>query len=121
MINRLEVVSIPVSDQDRAMAFYRDILGFEVLEDTQLAPEMRWVHLAPKGAATSVTLVTWFATMPAGSLRGLVLNTDDLETEVAALHALGVATSAIESQPWARFVTLTDPDGNGLVLQQLSA
>ena len=118
MINRLDVVSIPVSDQDRAKAFYRDVLGFEELADQRMAPEMRWVQLAPKDSATSVTLVTWFETMPAGSLRGLVLHTPTLDADVAALHARGVETSPIQNQAWARFVTLADPDGNGLVLQQ---
>jgi len=118
MINRLDVVSIPVSDQDRAKAFYRDVLGFEELADVQMGPGQRWVQLAPKGSPTSVTLVTWFDSMPAGSLRGLVLHTAELEAEVAAIRAKGIETSAIETQSWARFVTLSDPDGNGLVLQQ---
>lgn len=118
MIDCLDVVSIPVSDQDRAKAFYRDVLGFEVLADQAMTPSMRWVQLAPPGAATSVTLVTWFESMPAGSLRGLVLQTTTLDADVAALHAKGVATSPIEAQPWARYVTFFDPDGNGLILQQ---
>jgi catechol 2,3-dioxygenase-like lactoylglutathione lyase family enzyme len=118
VINRLDVVSIPVSDQDRAKAFYRDVLGFEELADQKMASEMRWVQLAPQGSATSVTLVTWFDSMPAGSLRGLVLHTPTLDDDVAALHSKGVKTSEIMSAPWARYVTLTDPDGNGLVLQQ---
>ena len=118
MINQLDVVSIPVSDQDRAKAFYRDVLGFEELADQRMMPQMRWVQLAPKGAATSVTLVNWFDSMPAGSLRGLVLHTTTLDADVEALQARGVKTSPIESQPWARFVTFSDPDGNGLVLQQ---
>ena len=118
MINSLDVVSIPVSDQDRAKAFYRDVLGFEELADQRMMPQMRWVQLAPKDAATSVTLVNWFETMPAGSLRGLVLLTDDLVADLAAITAKGIKTSPIEDQPWARFVTFSDPDGNGLVLQQ---
>ena len=118
MINRLDVVSIPVSDQDRAKAFYRDVLGLEELADQRMMPQMRWVQLAPKGAATSVRLVNWFDSMPPGSLRGLVLHSDDLDTDIAALAAKGVKTSPVEAQPWGRFVTLSDPDGNGLVLQQ---
>jgi len=120
MINQLDVVSIPVSDQDRAKQFYRDVLGFEELADQRMFPQMRWVQLAPKGAATSVTLVNWFESMPAGSLRGLVLQTPDLDKDIAALNAKGVKTSPAESQPWGRFVTFSDPDGNGMVLQQRS-
>jgi hypothetical protein len=79
---------------------------------------MRWVQLAPKGASTSVALVNWFDSMPAGSLRGLVLHTQTLDADVADLHAGGIETSPIQNQSWARFVTFSDPDGNGLVLQQ---
>jgi catechol 2,3-dioxygenase-like lactoylglutathione lyase family enzyme len=120
VINRIDIVSIPVSDQDRAQAFYRDKLGFAELSDTMMGGGRRWVQLAPKGAATSVTLVTWFDSMPAGSLKGLVLNTDDIDAEIRELSGRGVEMSPLEIQPWARFVTLSDPDGNVLVLQQRS-
>jgi len=118
MINRIDVVSIPVSDQDKAKAFYRDKLGFAELSDTQMGDGMRWVQLSPPGSSTSVTLVTWFDSMPAGSLRGLVLNTSSLDADVEELKRKRVSTSPIEEQPWARFVTFADPDGNGLILQQ---
>lgn len=117
-ITRASVVSIPVSDQDRARDFYVDVLGCELIDDSPMGPGMRWVRVAPRGAATSFTLVTWFATMPPGSLKGLVLETDDLEGDVAALRAAGVEIDGdIQDQPWGRFVTFDDPDGNGLVLQ----
>jgi predicted enzyme related to lactoylglutathione lyase len=83
-----------------------------------MMPQMRWVQLAPKGAATSVTLVNWFDSMPAGSLRGLVLLTEDIEAAAGELRQKGIKLSPIESQSWGRFVTFSDPDGNGLVLQQ---
>ena len=118
MINRVDVVSIPVSDQDRAKAFYRDKLGFVELSDTRIGDGMRWVQLSPPGSAASVTLVTWFESMPPGSLRGLVLNTPTLDIDVEELKRKDVETSSIQEQPWARFVTFTDPDGNGLILQQ---
>ena len=66
-ITGVQVLSLPVSDQDRARDFYVDVLGFELLRDAQMQPGLRWVQVAPRGAATSVTLVTWFETMPAGS------------------------------------------------------
>ena len=118
MINRIDVVSIPVFDQDNAKAFYRDKLGFVELSDTQMGDGMRWLQLSPPGSPTSVTLVTWFNTMPPGSLRGLVLNTSSLDADVEELKRKHVVTSPIEEQPWARFVTFRDPDGNGLILQQ---
>ncbi len=80
---------------------------------------MRWVQVAPKGGATSITLVTWFASMPPGSVKGLVLETEDLDGDAAALTACGVRIEcAIQQQPWGRFVTFDDPDGNGIVLQE---
>ena len=118
MIDRIDVVSVPVYDQDRAKAFCRDMLGFEELADQRMAPEMRWVQLAPKDSPSSISLVTWFDSVPAGSLQGLVLHTPSLDQNVAALRARGVETSNIVSAAWVRYVTLSDPDGNGLVLQQ---
>jgi hypothetical protein len=61
--------------------------------------------------------VTWFETMPAGSLRGLVLETGDLQADIKALAGQGVAVSDVQAAPWGQFVTLEDPDGNGLILQ----
>jgi catechol 2,3-dioxygenase-like lactoylglutathione lyase family enzyme len=116
-ITHVQVVSIPVSDQSRALAFYRDVLGFSVLADRRFAPDMRWVMVAPRGGQTSFTLVDWFPSMPAGSLQGTVLETDDLEGDAAALAAAGVEISPLQDAPWGRFATFADPDGNGIVLQ----
>jgi catechol 2,3-dioxygenase-like lactoylglutathione lyase family enzyme len=116
-ISRVQLLSIPVGDQDRALAFYRDTLGFALINDMQIAHDQRWVMLAPPSGGAAITLVTWFPTMPAGSLKGLVLETDNLDSDVSALRSNGVATSDIEDQPWGRFVTFDDPDGNGIVLQ----
>jgi predicted enzyme related to lactoylglutathione lyase len=118
MITQVQLFSIPVSNQDRAKSFYVDTLGFELLADAQMGPDMRWVQVAPKGAATAITLVTWFPSMPAGSLNGLVLETDSLEEDVAALRSRGVdIPGGIEDAPWGRYVQFADPDGNALILQ----
>jgi predicted enzyme related to lactoylglutathione lyase len=117
-ISRVQLLSVPVTDQDRARDFYVGVLGFELRIDTQLGPEMRWVMVVPRGAATALTLVTWFPTMPAGSLKGLVLETDDLDGDLKRLTGLGVTiTNGIENAPWGRFVQFNDPDGNGIILQ----
>jgi catechol 2,3-dioxygenase-like lactoylglutathione lyase family enzyme len=117
-ITRISVLSLPVSDQDRARDFYVGVLGLDLLRDDPMGPGMRWVQVAPPGAATSITLVTWFETMPAGSAKGLVLETDDLDGDVARLRGRGVAIEGdVQEQPWGRFVTFDDPDGNGIVLQ----
>lgn len=121
MISHINLLSLPVSDQDRARDFYVDVLGFELVRDNPMGPDQRWVEVAPRGGQTSITLVTWFPTMPAGSAKGLVLETDDLDADVAALRGRGVRTDGgIQQQPWGRFVTFDDPDGNGIVLQTTS-
>lgn len=121
-ITGVQVLSLPVSDQDRARDFYVDVLGFELLRDAEMQPGMRWVQVAPRGSATTITLVTWFETMPAGSNRGLVLESDDLDADVERLRERGlVFPEGIQQQPWGRFVTFSDPDGNGLVLQATRA
>lgn len=120
-ITQIQLLSVPVADQDRAKDFYVDTLGFELLADNPMGPDQRWVQVGPPGGQTSITLVTWFDTMPAGSLKGLVLETDDLDADVAALRSRGVAIpDGIQEQPWGRYVTFDDPDGNGIVLQATS-
>jgi catechol 2,3-dioxygenase-like lactoylglutathione lyase family enzyme len=120
-LNSLQVVSIPVSDQDRARDFYAGVLGFTVEMDSDFGNgSMRWVMLRPPGSATAITLVTWFDTMQAGSLRGSVLGCDDLEQTLAELSGRGAvfAEDAIQEAPWGRWKTFADPDGNSWVLQQ---
>lgn len=118
-IRALTVVSVPVSDQDRAKTFYTQTLGFELLRDDSSVPGIRWVQVAPPGGGTALTLVTWFDTMPPGSLRGLVLTSSDLDADYQRLQALGAEFDQPPTrQPWAAEAVLRDPDGNQLVLQQ---
>ncbi len=121
-ISNVKVLSLPVSDQDRSINFYVDVLGLEPLSDASMGPSMRWVQVALKGATTSITLVTRFPSMSPGSLNGLVLETGALDSDVALLRSKGVVIEGgIQEQPWGRFVTFDDPDGNGIVLQESSA
>jgi catechol 2,3-dioxygenase-like lactoylglutathione lyase family enzyme len=115
---RVSVVSVPVSDQERARTFYVDRLGFEVVADATFGPGMRWLQVAPPGSTTTFALVTWFDEMPAGSLRGLVLDSDDLDATRADLVARGAEVSEPSDQPGGRFCFVTDPDGNVLGLHQ---
>jgi predicted enzyme related to lactoylglutathione lyase len=113
------VVSVPVSDQERAKAFYVDMLGFELQRDDDTVPGIRWVQVAPKAGTTALTLVTWFPSMPPGSLRGLVLSSGNLQADYEQLVAKGVQFDGPpQQQPWASEAVLRDPDGNRLVLQQ---
>jgi catechol 2,3-dioxygenase-like lactoylglutathione lyase family enzyme len=86
----VQLFSLPVTDQDRSRHFYVDLLGFELVRDEPMGPQQRWVQVRPPGAETSITLVTWFETMPAGSTKGIVVESDDLDADVALLRARGV-------------------------------
>jgi catechol 2,3-dioxygenase-like lactoylglutathione lyase family enzyme len=119
--HRIAIVSVPVADQEAAKAFYRDKLGFEVVSDNPMGPDQRWIELAPEGSQTSITLVTWFEQMPPGTVQGLVLETDDIETTRASLLARGVEVSPIDETYWGKFATFADPDGNGWALTQISS
>lgn len=118
-VTHVKLVSVPVSDQDRARDFYCDVLDFDLIFDNPMGPGGRWIQVAPKGADTALTLVTWFPSMPPGSLKGLVLETDDLDADVARLRERGIvfADGGIQTAPWGRYATFDDPDGNGIVLQ----
>jgi catechol 2,3-dioxygenase-like lactoylglutathione lyase family enzyme len=119
-IQDVVVVSVPVSDQERARSFYLETLGFELIGEDDSIPGLHWIRVAPRGGSTSLTLVTWFESMPPGSLQGLVLTSSDLKSDYEALVAKGVMFDGPpEPQPYAALETvLRDPDGNGLVLQQ---
>ena len=115
------VVSIPVKDQMAARDFYVGTLGLVVMRDEAMGPDMRWIQLQPKDGGTSIALVTWFQGMPPGGLQGLMLGVDDVDAEHARLSGLGVTVSPVDEQPWGRFTMLNDPDGNGLILAQLTS
>jgi len=111
-------VSVPVADQERARRFYTEVLGFAEREDAELGEGRRWIELVPPAGGASITLVTWFEAMPAGSLRGLVLGTDDAHAAFAELRSRGVAFAEpdVQDAPWGQHATFCDPDGNSWVL-----
>jgi catechol 2,3-dioxygenase-like lactoylglutathione lyase family enzyme len=112
----LAIVSIPVADQERGKDFYVNTLGFELVSDSE-SEGQRWVEVKPLNAETALTLVTWFPTMPPGSLKGIVLSCDNADDSYAELKAKGVKfLSEPENAFWGRFATFDDPDGNGWVL-----
>jgi len=118
MINRIAILSIPVSDQNLAKRFYVDILGFEVLNENPMGPNRTWVQLILPGTETSISLVTWFDSMTPGSIHGIVIDTDAIETTHQSLKTKGLEIGDIESLPWGKFASFTDPDGNGWILQE---
>ena len=116
-ISSVQVISIPVSDQERSVRFYRDALGFEVINDAEMNDTMRWLQLRPPHCEFTISLVTWFAEMPPGSLKGLVFGVDDIDVVAADLGERGylVDPNVIEEM-WGRYVLLDDPDHNSLIL-----
>lgn len=116
---RLELVQVPVSDVDRAKAFYVDQLGFNADHDHQVSDELRFVQLTPPGSSCSIALGTGMTQAAPGSVQGLQLVVDDADAVHAALSARGVEVSDVQDFPWGRFVFFADPDGNGWAVQQL--
>lgn len=115
----VSVVSVPVSDQERSKRFYTDILGFELIADATFGDDLRWVQLGPPGSQASLTLVTWFDEMPPGSLRGLVVDTDDIERDYRAMVDCGADVSGPPNQQAGGvFCFVRDPDSNVLSLHQ---
>ena len=116
---RLELVQIPVSDVDRAKAFYVDQVGFNDDHDHRVSDEIRFVQLTPPGSAASISLTTGAHEMEPGTIEGLQLVIDDADAMRAELAERGVEVSEVQEFPWGRFVFFSDPDGNGWALQQI--
>jgi len=132
----LEVIVVPVSDIDRAKAFYRDQLGFALDHDTVLDPGNRVVQLTPPGSGCSVVIGEGVVpVMPPGSLKGLQLVVPDIFAAHAFLRDRGVAVSDVQSVDGdpdkvrqggtaldnVGFVFFSDPDGNEWAVQQISS
>jgi catechol 2,3-dioxygenase-like lactoylglutathione lyase family enzyme len=116
-ITRVQILSVPVSDPDRSLAFYVGLLGLELIRDEPMGPDMRWVQITPVGAETAITLTTWFESMPPGSSKGLLLETDSFDDDIERLKGAGVEVSDIAEERWGRYVMFDDPDGNGIILR----
>ena len=113
----IEVISVPVTDQQKAKEFYLKI-GFEIITEADMGNGGTWVQLGLPGQATSISLVNWLVEkMPAGSMQGLVIKSDNIEKETEELKSKGIAVSAIDPTPWGKFMSFNDPDGNGLILR----
>ena len=118
---KLELVSIPVTDVDRAKDFYVNQVGFSADHDHQVNDLLRFVQLTPPGSACSVVMGTGITDMTPGSQRGVQVVVEDVKAARQHLIANGVAASEVDVQPWGSFVTFSDPDGNTWALQQLPA
>ncbi|MFC5260761.1 VOC family protein [Kribbella qitaiheensis] len=117
----LELVPMPVSDIDRAKAFYSEKAGFKVDVDVTPADGVRIVQLTPPGSYCSITLSSGLPTldMPAGSIRGLHLVVADIEASRAELIGRGVEVAPVEDMGGVFYASFADPDGNTWTLQHM--
>jgi catechol 2,3-dioxygenase-like lactoylglutathione lyase family enzyme len=118
---KLELVAVPVTDVDRAKAFYVDRVGFHADHDHRVSDQLRFVQLTPPGSACSISMGTGISPMTPGSLQGLQLVVADIEAARAELAERGVAVSDVQDFDWGRFVFFSDPDGNGWAVQEIPA
>lgn len=116
---KLELIAVPVTDVDRAKAFYADKVGFNADHDHQVSEEMRFVQLTPPGSGCSIAIGTGIVETEPGSMKGLQLVVSDIEAARAELVKRGVEVGDVQDFPWGRFLFFNDPDGNGWAVQQL--
>jgi catechol 2,3-dioxygenase-like lactoylglutathione lyase family enzyme len=117
---RIELIQVPVSDIDKAKAFYVEKLGFVADHDHQVTDELRFVQLTPPGSACSIALTSGAHQMMPGALEGLQMVVDDADASRNELAKRGVEVSDVQVFPWGSFVFFKDPDGNGWALQAIT-
>ncbi len=118
---KLELVAVPVSDVDRAKAFYAEKVGFHLDHDYQVSEGLRFVQLTPPGSACSIAIGEGITTAAPGSVQGLQLVVSDIHAARAELIERGVEVGEVEQFPWGGFVFFSDPDGNRWAVQQIPA
>ena len=118
---KLELVAIPVTDVDRAKAFYADQVGFNADHDHVVSDDTRFVQLTPPGSGCSIAIGTGVTDATPGSVRGMQLVVGDIVAARAELAGRGVEVSEIQDFPWGRFVFFSDPDGNAWAVQEIPA
>jgi predicted enzyme related to lactoylglutathione lyase len=116
---KLELIAVPVSDVDRAKAFYTEQAGFNADHDHEVSDEIRFVQLTPPGSACSIAIGKGVVNMPPGSAQGLQLVVSDIHAARAELVERGVEVGDVQEFPWGSFVFFSDPDGNGWSVQQI--
>ena len=116
---KIELIAIPVTDVDRAKAFYTDQAGFNADHDHTVSDEMRFVQLTPPGSACSIALGKGITEAEPGSVQGMQMVVPDIQVAHDELAERGTQVSEVQEFPWGKFVFFTDPDGNGWAVQEL--
>jgi len=107
-MKNVEIIMIPVADQQKAKAFYIK-LGFKVIVEAPSAHGETWIQMGLPGGNTTISLAKF---------QGIICETDDLEKDINDLKTNGIEVGKIDDTPWGRFAWLKDPDGNSLCLHQ---
>ena len=120
MINKIQVTGVFVSDQNKALEFYRDVLGFEVKNDMHLSEDFRWLEVAPPGADVSLSLASPMNSGQAGGPTNIIFDTEDIDATASTLKGKGVTfVQEPAPQPWGGIMAMfSDPDGNVFSLVQ---
>jgi predicted enzyme related to lactoylglutathione lyase len=118
---KIELVAIPVADDDRAIAFYTEKVGFVLDHDIRVSDDLRFVQLTPPGSACSIVLGKGISEMVPGSQKGVQIVISDADAAHAELSGRGVDVGEIQTLPWGRFIFFSDPDGNTWSLQEMPA
>jgi len=116
---KLELIAVPVSDVDRAKAFYVERAGFTLDNDVTVREGLRFIQLTPPGSGCSIAIGEGVTEMEPGSLKALQLVVDEIEAARDELEGRGLEVSDVQDFPWGRFVFFSDPDGNGWAVQQI--
>lgn len=116
---RIELILVPVTDVDRAKAFYADQVGFVVDHDVRVSDTLRFVQLTPPGSACSIAIGEGIIDTVPGSMKGIQVVVDDADETRAFLVANGVEATEVQELAWGRFTGFADPDGNEWSVQQL--
>jgi catechol 2,3-dioxygenase-like lactoylglutathione lyase family enzyme len=116
---KLELIAVPVSDVDRAKAFYTEKAGFHADVDARVSDTLRFIQLTPPGSACSITIGEGLTTAAPGSAQGLQMVVADIHSARAELTQRGLEIGEVQVFPWGSFVFFNDPDGNGWAVQQL--
>lgn len=121
MITQVKFVAIPITDQDRALRFYTEQVGFSLKTDQAAGEGMRWIELEPPGAQTRIVLFTADAhKLLIGTPSNITFGTDDVRATYEAMKSRGVEfTGPPTEQPWGTFAQFRDPDGNTFILSSL--
>ena len=117
---KLELITLPVTDVDRAKAFYVQV-GFNADHDHQVNENLRFVQLTPPGSGCSISIGTGLTDAEPGSVKGLQLVVADMDAAHAELKERGIAVTDIDDMPWGRFTFFSDPDGNAWAVQEIPA